>query len=238
MAFIHGKSTGVLFNGSNLSSYFNEASVSQDVETAEVTAFGNNAKAYITGLKDGTMSLSGMFDGDQNAVDSVLAGAVGAEAAKPVTITPDGTTFGKVSLSGDSRETSYEISSPVGDVVSASMEVQVTGGVDRGVLLSALNAVTVTGTGTSVDNAASTSNGGVAYLHVTANAHSAGSTFKVQHSADNTTFVDLVTFTTVATNTTGGERIAVSGTVNRYVRASHTLAGTGSVTYSIAFSRK
>jgi len=238
MAFVHGKSTGVLFSGSNLSSYFNEASVSQDVETAEVTAFGNSAKAYITGLKDGTISLSGMFDGQQNAVDDVLSSAVGSEASAPVTIAPDGATYGKVSISGAALETSYEISSPVGDVVSASLEVQVSGGVDRGVLLSALNAVTTTGTGTSVDNSASSSNGGVAYLHVTANAHNAGSTFKVQHSADNTTFVDLVSFTTVATNTTGGERIAVSGTVNRYVRASHTLAGTGSVTYSIAFSRK
>jgi hypothetical protein len=238
MAFIHGKSTGVFFNGTNLSSYFNEASVSQDIETAEVTAFGNSAKSYITGLKDGTMSLSGMFDGQQGAIDEVLSAALNTETAAAVTITPDGATFGKVCMSGASLETSYEISSPVGDVVSASMEVQVTGGVDRGILLAALSAVTVTGVGTAVDNAASSSNGGVAYLHVTANAHNAGSTFKVQHSADNTTFVDLVTFTTVATTATGGERIAVSGTVNRYVRASHTLAGTGSVTYSIAFSRK
>jgi hypothetical protein len=56
MAFVHGKNTAVYYNGSNLSSYFNEASMSQDVETAETTAFGDSAKTYITGLKDGTCS--------------------------------------------------------------------------------------------------------------------------------------------------------------------------------------
>ena len=86
MAFKHGKNTGVLVDAANLTAFFNDASASQDVETAETTTFGNSAKTYIIGLADGTMSLSGMFDGDADAIDDVIAGALGAEAAGYATI--------------------------------------------------------------------------------------------------------------------------------------------------------
>lgn len=239
MGFIHGKNTGVLVGGGNLSAFFNEASASQDVETAETTTFGSSAKSYIVGLKDGTMSVSGMFDGADASVDDQIAGALGAEAASVATIAPEGLTVGKASYSCAARKTSYEISSPVGDVVSTSLSIQADGGIDRGLLLAAAAAVTATGEGTGQDNTTSSSGGGVGYLHVTANTRDGSSTFKVQHSSDNVTFADLVTFTAVSATTTTAERIAVTGTVNRYLRASHAPGGSsGSVTYTMAFARK
>jgi hypothetical protein len=61
----------------------------------------------------------------------------------------------------------------------------------------------------------------------------------VQHSSDNVTFADLVTFASVSSTTATAERIAVTGTVNRYLRASHAPGGSsGSVTYTMAFARK
>ena len=68
---------------------------------------------------------------------------------------------------------------------------------------------------TAVDNGASTSNGGTGIISVESLA-SGTATIKVQHSADNATFADLLTFT----NVTGRTRERVSGgtTVNRYVR--------------------
>ena len=239
MAFIHGKNTGVVVGGGNLSSFFNEASASQDVETAETTAFGSTAKTYIIGLKDGTMSVSGMFDGDQNSVDEQIEAVLGAEAASVATIAPEGLTIGKAAYSCAARKTSYEISSPVGDVVATSLSIQADGGIDRGVLLGANTAVTTSGTGAAQDNSATSSNGGVGFLHVTANARNGATDFKVQHSADGVTYTDLVTFTSVPSNTTTAERIAVTGTVNRYVRASHAPGGSsGSVTYTMTFARK
>lgn len=239
MAFMHGKNTGVLVDGANLTPYFNEASASVDVETAETTTFGNNDKTYIIGLADGTMSVSGMFDGDTGAVDETIEAALGAEAPGYTTIAPEGLTLGKASYSCQARKTSYEISSPVGDVVATSLSIQADGGIDRGLLLAAASAVTSSGTGTAQDNGASSANGGVGYLHVTTNTRNGSTTFKVQHSADNITFADLITFTAVSSSTTGSEKIAVTGTVNQYVRASHAPGGsTGSVTYSMAFARK
>ena len=239
MAFIHGKNTGVLVGGGNLSAFFNEASASQDVETAETTTFGSSAKTYIIGLKDGTMSVSGMFDGAEDSVDEQIEAVLGAEADSVATIAPEGLAIGKTAYSCAARKTSYEISSPVGDVVSTSLSIQADGGIDRGVLLGAATAVTASGQGTAQDNAASTSGGGVGYLHVTANTRNGGSTFKVQHSSDNVTWADLVTFTSVSATTTAAESIAVTGTVNRYLRASHAPGGSsGSVTYTMAFARK
>lgn len=239
MAFKHGKNTGVLIDDANLSAFFNEASASQDVETAETTTFGSSAKSYIIGLKDGTMSMSGMFDGDANAIDIKLATTLGADAPGYATVAPEGLTIGNACYSCQARKTSYEVSSPVGDVVSANLSIQADGGIDRGVLLGAATAVTSTGTGASQDNAASSANGGAAYLHVTANTRDGSSTFKVQHSSDNTTFADLATFTGVSATTTASEKVSVTGTVNRYLRASHAPGGsTGSVTYTMAFARK
>lgn len=240
MAFIHGKKTAVLYNGSNLSPFFNEASMSQDVETAETTAFGNDAKTYITGLQDGTMSMSGMFDGSTGAIDEVLTTTLGAESPDVATIVPGGmTAAGVATFSAEVRETSYEISSPVSDVVAANLEVQATGGIDRGVLLTGGSVVSASATTTAVDNGSSTSNGGVGYLHVTANDRDGSTTLKVQDSSDNVTFADLVTFTSVSASAVSGQKVTVTGAVDQYVRAEVVPAGSsGSITYTMAFARK
>ena len=169
MAFLHGKNTAVLFNEHNLSSYFNDVSVSRSVETAETTAFGDSSKTYIVGLQDGTLSLSGMFDGSANAIDDVLSGVLGTEDGAVTTVFYGGTTTGNRCSIAKVEATSYDVSAPVGDVVAASAELQADGGIDQGIALTGLAAVSATGDGTSQNNTASTGNGGVASLHVTAN---------------------------------------------------------------------
>jgi len=239
MAFVHGKKTAVFYNGSNLSPFFNEASVSRDVETAETTAFGNDDKNYITGLGDGTMSLSGMFDGQEDAIDDVLSGVIGSATPDVATVAPEGAVAGKRSMSGTVHQTSYEISSPVGDVVAANLEVQVTEGVDTGFLLAGNLNVGASGQTTALDNGASSSEGATAFLHLTVNDHDDATVIKVQESSDNISFADIMTFTSVAASAISGQQAAVSGTVERYVRAEHIPGGSsGSVTYTLAFARK
>lgn len=239
MAFRHGKNTKVLMNAYDVSAYLNESSVSESVETGETTVYGKSAKTYIVGLRDATASLSGLFDGDANASDALFSGAIAAASDDNFTVAPEGLAVGRRLISLASIQTSYEVSSPVADVVSLSVETQADDRIDRGVSLCDLAAVTATGTGTAVDNAASTSNGGCGTLHVTTNTRNGATTFKVQHSADNSTWADLVTFTSVGTTTTTSERVQVTGTVNRYIRESHTLAGsTGSITFHMNFARR
>jgi len=241
MAFIHGKSAIVLQNEFNLSSYFNDVSISRSIETAETTAFGASAKAYIVGLIDGTLSLSGMFDGAANAIDAEITDVLGVNAGAVISVSVSGvTTIGTRMISTTGKLTSYEVTAPVGDVVSANAEFQADDGIGNAVSLAALAAITTTTTGTSVDNAASSANGGFATLHVTANTMNAATVCKVQHSSDNSTWADLQAFTSVPSTTVTAERIKVANgtTVNRYLRAVATPAGAGSFTYHINFARQ
>ena len=241
MAFIHGKSAIVLQNEFNLSSYFNDVSISRSIETAETTAFGASAKAYIVGLIDGTLSLSGMFDGAANAIDAEITDVLGVNAGAVISVSVSGvTTIGTRMISTTGKLTSYEVTAPVGDVVSANAEFQADDGIGNAVSLAALAAITTTTTGASVDNAASSANGGFATLHVTANTMNAATVCKVQHSSDNSTWADLQAFTSVPSTTVTAERIKVANgtTVNRYLRAVATPAGAGSFTYHINFARQ
>lgn len=241
MAFIHGKSSQVIHGIYDLSSYLNDASASADVETAETTGFGSSAKTYIVGLRDGTVSASGMFDGVAGAIDEVLAASLGSDTLSPVTVGYNGTTLGNRVTLLQAKTTSYEISTPIGDVVSVSYSAQADGGLDQGVSLAALASVSASTTGTANDNTASSTNGGMAQVHVTTNTRSATVVIKIAHSADNSTFADLVTFTTVGIGATTSERslVASGTTVNRYLRAVATLAaGTGSITYQVSFARR
>lgn len=236
--FRHGKKTAVLLNGTDMSPFLNEATTTQEIETAETTTFGDQDKTYIVGLADGTISTSGLFDSSAGASDAVLNGLIATED-NTFTVLPQGAVAGSRSVIANGQMTSYEISSPVADVVSISAEVQADGGLYHGVALNGLQVVSASGVSGSVDNSASTSNGVLANLHVTANDRDGATTIKVQDSADGNTWADLVTFTNVSASTTDGESITSTGTVNRYLRAEHTLAGSsGSVTYHVSVARR
>lgn len=240
MANRHGKNTGVLLGKYDLSAYLNEASASMSLETAETSTFGTSAKTYILGQNDATISFSGLFDGAANAIAAIFEDVIDNDLTPAITLGYDGGIVeGRSCSLGLGKQTSYEISAPVADVVSLNGEFQVTGGIRQGILLAANSAQTSSTVGTVFDNAASTAIGATANLHVTANTRSSSSVIKVQHSVDNSTWVDLITFTTVGSTTITSESLSVSGTVNRYLRANTTLsAGTGSITLTISLSRR
>jgi predicted secreted protein len=132
--FVHGKNAQLELGGTNLSDTLNEISMPREIETAETTAFGNQDKTYITGLSDATVSLSGMFDATVDGAISTLITNLksGSIASASFAYGPAGSVGGKPKFSGDAIITSYELSSPVGDVVTYSLELQVTGGVTGG----------------------------------------------------------------------------------------------------------
>lgn len=236
--FRHGKKTAVLLNGTDMSPFLNEATTTQEIETAETTTFGDQDKTYIAGLSDGTVSTSGLFDSSAGASDAVLSGII-AQEDNTFTVLPEGASTESRSVLANGQLTSYEISSPVGDVVAISAEVQADGGLFHGVALNGLLLISASGVTGSVDNSASSGNGILANLHVVGNNRDGATTIKVQDSADAITFADLVTFTSVSASTTVGESITTTGTVNRYLRAEHVPAGSsGSVTYHVSVARR
>lgn len=240
MPFIHGKGTSVLLNAYDLSAYLNSADQTISVETAETTCFGSSAKSYVVGLRDGSISVGGFFDGAASAVDEVITTALGGSTAAVVSIVETGAaTIGNRCTVCQAHETSYQITGAVGDAVAVSAEFQIDGtnssGAYRGVVLADLASYSgTTKNYTAVDNGASSANGLIANLHVTANA-AASLVVKVQHSTDNVTFTDLITFTTLAG--TGSEHKIVSGTVNRYLRVTWT-GLSGARTVAVTAARK
>lgn len=240
MANRHGKNAGVLFGKYDISAYLNEATSSMSLDSAETSTFGSSAKTYIMGQNDATISFSGLFDGDANAIASIFEDVIDNDSTPVITLAYDGgVVTGRSCSLAQAKQTSYEIGAPVSDVVSLSGEFQVTGGVRQGIILDGASTISATGTGTVADNSASTAIGATANLHVTANTRNTNSVIKVQHSADNSTWVDLITFTTVGSTTTTSESLSASGTINRYLRTSSTLtSGTGSLTFTVSISRR
>lgn len=237
--FAHGKNVNIFVNEFDFSTFFNDVSASMMIETAETSSFGSSAKTYIVGLKDGTVSMSGMFDGTATGTDAVFSSILGSATKQKVIIAPSGNAVGNTAIVLLSDDTSYEVSGAVADLVQTSAEFQSSQGVENGKILSSGGAITTTGNGTSVDNAVASTNGGVGFLSVPLNTRNGSITVKVQQSADNSTFTDLITFTVVTSSQKTSERVEVSGTIARYLRVNLTVAGsTGSATPVVAFARR
>lgn len=240
MAFVHGSSGRVLADDFALSGYLRSVDVGKERELADATVLTDTGHRFIPGLDVGSLSFEGLFDNTYAAPgldDEMFTDNAGGVAV--VTVGESGFALGSRVQSLEVRQNNYAISSPVGDVVSISASWTSEGGVDSGVSLRDLSSASATANGSSVDNAASSANGAVAALHVTTNTRNGTVVVKVQHSTDNSAWSDLLTFTTVASSTTTAERVAVTGTVNRYLRASWTVAGsTGSITFAVAACRR
>jgi len=235
--FRHGKNTVVLADEHDISQYLNSVSATNEVEAPETTTFGSAARTFIVGHKDGTVSFEGLFEGGASTgIDYILSSALGD--GPTMTVSGDGAAVGRRAILLDAKSTSYEVSSPLTEVVAITGEAIADGGLDYGVWLACQSAITTTLTGTSVDNAAASTGGGVAHLHITANSNSGTTVAKIQGSANNSTWADLVTFTTVGIGAETSQRSTVSGSVPRYLRCLVTPAGAGSLTVSIAFSRR
>ena len=232
MAFIHGKNTAVLIDEFDVSAFFNSADVAATTETAETTTFGNSAKTYIAGLRDATLSLGGMFDGSANAVDDVLAAALGGSAI--FSVMPQGAgAIGNVAKLADAFATSYSVAATVADAVQVSAEAQVTGGLLPGFVVADLAARTGAGQTAALDNGASTANGAKAFLHLTAFSGT-DITVKIQESADNLAWADMITFT-LASGVTSESQTA-AGTIDRYLRVD--ISGTfSSATFAVTLAR-
>lgn len=244
--FRHGKNTRVFINEYDLSTMLREANVAQEADTAETSAFGTQDKTYVVGLIGSTLSLSGMFSGAAGEIDALFNSWNGDDVDKVVSVLTEGigaagTGVGRKVTMMPGKFSGRTIPSSLSDMVGITATVVGDGPVRSGVLLNDyVTAISATGQATSVDNGAGTTNGGFGQLHVPANTRNGTTIFKVQHSTDNSSWADLITFATVNASTATSERIALAAgtTVNRYVRAQYTVAGTtGSVTFLMDFAR-
>jgi hypothetical protein len=238
MAFGHGKDARLLADAVALTGYLRSWEHTTERELADVTVHGNDGHRYVPGLDSGSLSLAGVWDTNAAAggQDATLAAARGASNASVITAAPAGLAVGNRVISIEARESTYTVAAPVADAVAWSASWMAQGRVDVGVALHDLEAETADGSGTSVDNGASSAGGGVGVLHVTAFSGLTSADVAVQHSADDETWVDLVAFTQVTEATS--ERVVTTATVNQHLRAEWDVEGTGSATFAVAFARR
>lgn len=127
--FTHGKSAAFKIDDSggtlrDISNVLTDVSVSKTADVAEVSAFSNSSKAYVAGLKDATISISGSFDA---TVDGYLKAIVGASGS--FEFFPIGNSSGLPKASGEAICTSYDRTPDVGGAVTFSASFQVSGDV-------------------------------------------------------------------------------------------------------------
>jgi hypothetical protein len=234
MAFSHGTLAKLFANGYDLSGWLKEISSSATAGAEDATTLGKTSKVYSPGLADATLRFDGLYDGVAAAIDAVLQAALAGAAV--LTWLPVGDVFGSAGYGLEAIQTGYDVASPVAGLSKVTGTAQSKVGRERGVILHVLARRQTTGNGTAIDNAAGTANGAAAYLQVTANTGLAA-TIKVEHSTNNSTWADLITFTVLDTDTILAVRTEVTGTVNRYVRA--TWATTAlDCTFELLFCRK
>jgi len=133
---------------------------------------------------------------------------------------------------------SYEVVAELGDLQKANVTYAITGKRSAGLILQPLAAKTADWNtqSSSVDNAASTANGGEGFIQCTAATGFSAFVGTIQHSADNISFASLIDF---SDNVTApfAERKTVTGTVNRYLAFSGNVTGSGSITVFAGFAR-
>ena len=130
--FTHGKNAAFKIDDSggtlrDITDVLTDVAVSRTADVAEVSAFSNSSKAYVAGLKDATITISGSFDA---TVDGYLSGILGAEGS--FEFFPIGTTGGNPKASGEAIMTSYDRTPDVGGAVTFTAAFQVSGDVTEG----------------------------------------------------------------------------------------------------------
>lgn len=232
MSYVNAQQTRVLLGDFSLSPKLARATAPWNGEMLNTTTLVDASKQFIAGLDTSTVALNGFLD------ELTFTDETTWTTAQPLTYAPRGLTLGSEVWLVNSLKTQFTPGSQVSGVVSFDLAGQTDGATDIGISLHDLGAETTSSNSSAVDNTASSASGGVGHLHVTDYSGFTNIIVKVQHSTDNFSgsIVDLVTFATVTGAT--AERVAVTGTVNRYVRAIWTKTGTGSATFQVGFARR
>lgn len=235
MSRVHGKDSRILLNEYSVSGQANGWSFAHRRNYSDATVLTDDGERWQPGLLAGTVSIKGFVDTDAGLYSETVA-ALGVDDSVLTTFLPAGYSVGAAALMAVSDASTLETPATVTDVTPLTIEGKPDNGVDMGVCLHTLTAETADSNGTSVDNAAASTNGSVANLHVTAYSGFTSVVLKVQSSTDNSSWSDFITFTTVTALTS--ERKTTAGSVPRYLRAFWDVTGSGSITFVMAVARR
>ncbi len=123
MTFIHGKGTYISIDGDDISTYCTQSDFTRSADSHDVTTYGKNAHVKQGGLQDGSASISGIYDNTANtgprAILEPLIGTVVELIRRP-----EGTGTGKPQDTVDVLVQEYVESSPVADMVTWTLALE------------------------------------------------------------------------------------------------------------------
>ena len=228
----------VLVGGYNLLTYTTDLSpIDTEALFEQSDSLGDSWVEFLpVGMQKAYFTIKGWYDDAAASIAGIVA--TGTSTERVVCIAHEGNTIGKkfIGFQGSYSAKFRRILTRAG-LHKVDVPQVVSGAQEDGVILQELEAKTGDWDtdSESVDNAASSANGGSGYLQVTAFSGFSGAVIKIRHSADDSTYADLITFTTVTA--LGAERKTVSGTVDRHLLISGDVTGSGSITLMAGFAR-
>lgn len=242
MTAVHGRVTAFLVNEFDVTTNLNQVTHSNQRAADNADHFGINSKAYVAGLSESKMGIEGWFDVDLNGATDLLETKIETDVVALGLLAQTGIKLGGPVKFGEGILTQFEVNTKIDGVGQIKAEMQANKAFPSGIILAAAKSIATATTTNEASQvrAALTATGGRAQLHVVGNASNGATVVKVQHSVDGSTWADLITFTSVPSSTKTSELKALANgtTVNRYVRATATTAGTGAVVYTVAFARR
>lgn len=226
----------------NLTTYTTEASVAGTRTLLDTTTLGSSGATFIPGIDAPTMSWSGLYDDGTSGSEVIVNALRDASAASVVSLYPGTDAIGKLAIaSGDAWvDASPVVTANVGTLVAMSATINL-GLVTRSKSCGTQATITSSTSGTSIDDAASSSSGGSWVYHIFALDAVGGNArwhLNLQHSADNSSWADVSSATVAASDGVGAAKASFSGTLNRYVRHRVVLdASSGSLTFAVSYNR-
>lgn len=115
----------------DLSTYFTEFNLSNNLKTFDVTAFQSSADEYLPGFTNGRFSGNGFVNGTMIAHMLAVQAALSAGTISTVSVQwgPEGTTTGNPKLTCEALVVDFNPSAKVDDVNRFTLELQVTGAI-------------------------------------------------------------------------------------------------------------
>lgn len=235
MSRLHGKNSRLLVNTASVTGEINSMNIAASRTFSDVTPAGVEDDYAIPGRRSGTLTIGGFLDSLAGLRPIALA-ADNADNSLLLTATVDAFTVGSPAVFCEADLESFMSDVTINDAVPVAVNTRPDGGIDLGVLLQGLVAITADGDGTSVDGVDATANGAAFSLHVTAFTGLSSASILVEDSPDDSVWSTVATFASVTAVTQ--ELVVVTGAVDQYLRASWDVTGSGSITFAVAAARR
>lgn len=228
MAAIHGRYTKLWVDEFDLSSQNNSLDMSIAVDALDGTAFQDTGAVTYAGIPTGKIAQKGYFTGKANGMnEDVLYDRLGVATATVAALFGTATTGCPAYVSRTTGAEKMMIATTPNALMMIDGDWVNGGGIIRGLRVWE-GTFSATGAQTSpgyIDVGAVGSAGGAAYLFVQTITGSATNATITVESDDNTSFTSAATEGTFTFSAVGVQTMALSGTVDRYIRLNCTSKG-------------